>query len=109
MLFSAISWAVDGVEAMAKIAAKPLFLSDFCHFLVAEDRNHRSPHTQRPEFSAIFEKSLGITRYQPPLGWHMTHDAQISVTRAFARFLAGADHQGLRGSGRRRSRRRLKS
>lgn len=63
--------------------------------MVAEDRSSQYPHNTKPLFSAIFDKRSGTLRYDPPTGWRLNRDTQLRLTRAFAKFLAWADHIGL--------------
>jgi hypothetical protein len=64
--------------------------------VVAEDRSSQYPHNMKPLFSAVFDKRWGTVRYHTPTGWRLNRDTQLRLTRAFAQFLAWADHVGLR-------------
>src|SRR5690349_11943314 len=72
--------------------------------MVAEDRSSQYPHKSKPLFSAVFDKRSGLIRYDPPTGWRLNRDTQLRLTRAFAQFLAWADHVGLRAPEARRGR-----
>jgi hypothetical protein len=66
--------------------------------MVAEDRLDRYPHTEKPLFTANFEKRNGGTRYHNPNGWRLKREYQLLLTAAFAKLHARADHEQLEAS-----------
>jgi hypothetical protein len=74
--------------------------------LVAEDRCNQIPHTENGLFLTMWDKQSETIRYHIWFGAPLSRDVQLRLTRAFAQFLAWADHIGLRVANSRQGRTR---